>query len=124
LEESILIGQDERIERTFNVARDILSLWIDRIIPGSDVEMSLIQPDGKFIGRSTDSDDVYRALGVTYEIYRITNPMAGNWKVVLKGTDTAPEGEQTDLSVSVVPSDSDNSGGGGGGGCFISSIIK
>ena len=124
LEESILIGQDERIERTFNVARDILSLWIDRIIPGSDVEMSLIQPDGKFIGRSTDSDDVYHALGVTYEIYRITNPMAGNWKVVLKGTDTAPEGEQTDLSVSVVPSDSDNSGGGGGGGCFISSIIK
>lgn len=123
LEESILIRQDEQIERTFSVARDILSLWIDRIIPGSDVEMSLIQPDGKLIGRSTNSDDVYHALGVTYEIYRVTNPMAGKWKVLLKGTDTAPKGEQTDLSVSVVPSDSDNSDGGGGS-CFINSTIK
>jgi hypothetical protein len=106
IQKEITILQGEIIEMTFEVPEGTVSLWIDRLIPGSDVETSLVQPDGTVIDRDTQDTGVYHALGNTYEIYRIDNPMPGEWTVRLEGTDTGPGGEPTSLSVAATMPDS------------------
>lgn len=100
-QESMTILPGQVVERYIDVPEGTESLWVDRIIPGSDVEMSLVSPDGTVIDRNTQNPNVYHALGATYEIYRVTKPTPGRWKVIMKGTDVAPEGEPTDLSVAI-----------------------
>ncbi|QTA93141.1 hypothetical protein [Desulfonema magnum] len=104
-DEELIILQDEVIERVFEIIRGTLSFQLERLIPGSDVETSLIQPDGTVIDRASQNSDVYHMLGATYEIYRIDNPMPGEWTVRLEGTDTSPGGEPTSLSVAAAMPD-------------------
>ncbi len=70
-----------------------------RDIQDSDVVTSLIRPDGTVVDRDTQDPDVYHALGATYEIYRVNNPMPGEWTTRLESTNTASEGESATLSV-------------------------
>jgi len=105
IQEDMNILQGEVIERGVEVPRRTASLWIDRLISGSDVETSLVQPDGTVIDRNTQRSDVYHALGATYEIYRIDNPMLGEWTMRLEGTDTDPGGEPTSISASAIMPD-------------------
>lgn len=97
------IEQDELIEILFfiNCVQPCYS-WkavIKRIIPGSDVETRLIQPDGTEINRSTQDNNIQHFLDSTQEIYIVSEPMAGEWKVRLIGTDTAADGEDTSLLI-------------------------
>ena len=70
--------------------------------PGSDVNTSLTTPGGSEITPATNDPNIYYAKGLTYELYRITNPEAGIWAVSLYGADLAPEGETVNISVSSV----------------------
>jgi len=128
-QKTLTIHPGEVLEEYFNVPEGTESLWVDRIIPGSDVEMSLVQPDGRVIDRNSQDSDVYHALGATYEIYRVSNPMPGQWRSILKGTDVLPEGEPTNLSVAVTASDGNNAsqekgGAGDTNNCFISTSSR
>ena len=67
--------------------------------PGSDVNTSLTTPSGAEITPATSDPNIYYAKGLTYELYRITNPEAGNWTANLYGADLAPQGETVNISV-------------------------
>ncbi|MFH1096427.1 MAG: VWA domain-containing protein, partial [Candidatus Desantisbacteria bacterium] len=68
---------------------------------GSDMDMVLIAPDGREITpeiAATDSDIEYYK-GDTYLYYTVKNPMSGQWRTKIKGTDI-PTPEQYSLSIS------------------------
>lgn len=66
--------------------------------PGSEVNTTLITPDGREITPTTK--DIYHAKGLTYELYRISDPEPGKWSIELFGVDLAPEGENVSINVS------------------------
>lgn len=70
--------------------------------PGSEVSASLTSPSGREIRPDTTDLDVYHAKGLTYELYRISKPEAGEWEINLYGVDLAPAGEEVRISVSSV----------------------
>ena len=109
-EETMIIQQDEIINILVEIPEHVAQSTISRIIEGSDVEMSLTQPDGIVIDRNTQNPNVYHVIGNTYEIYKVSNPMPGVWTVKLIGTDTHAGGEETNLSVSVDIADTDADG--------------
>jgi hypothetical protein len=75
---------------------------------GSDIVMTLKSPSGRVIDRNTSADDVAHDLGATYEVYKITNPEAGNWEVNLYGGDVPPGGEDVTLGFTTIPSENLN----------------
>ncbi|PNU18644.1 hypothetical protein C2E25_16615 [Geothermobacter hydrogeniphilus] len=61
--------------------------------PGSDIDLTLIDPNGK---RYQIEQAVRDNIGIeegTYDIIRLQNPVAGTWRVAVKGVDIAPGGE-------------------------------
>ena len=70
--------------------------------PGSDVSTTLISESGRVIQPGSTAPDVYHAKGLTYELYRITNPEAGNWEIRCLGVDLPPGGETVNVSVSTI----------------------
>ena len=70
--------------------------------PGSDVNTTLTAPNGTEITPATSDSNIYYAKGLTYELYRATNPEAGDWIINLYGADLAPQGETVNISVSSV----------------------
>lgn len=82
---------------------------------GSEVDMTLVTPTGVVINPSTQDTNIYHAKGLTYELYRINNPEAGEWMVQLYGTDIPVGGETVNISVSAIgpeaiPGDLDGDG--------------
>ncbi len=69
---------------------------------GSDVDTTLKTPSNREITSTTNDFDVYHAKGLTYELYRITNPEAGNWTIEFYGTVLPPEGEVVNINVSAI----------------------
>ncbi len=99
--------------------------------PGSDIGTTLVSPSGREISPSTNDSDVYHAKGLTYELYRLTNPEAGEWSVKVYGADLAPQGEVVSISISSIGSPASSSEptntvvteeeeSNSGKGCFIS----
>ena len=64
--------------------------------PGSDIDLTLFDPDGKEINHNIDDPDIEFIEGDTYEFYRIENPTHGQWQLEFYGKDIPaelPEGE-------------------------------
>jgi PKD repeat protein len=61
--------------------------------PGSDVEMTLVTPSGRRIGRTDAEYDVATDVGAGFQTMTITDPEAGDWTIELKGIDI-PAGEE------------------------------
>ena len=102
LEEELTIYPGDEIDIFITIPDHCAQSTRSRIIQGSDVEMSLILPDGiTIINRNTQDQNVYHILGSTYEAYQITDLIAGNWTVRLEGTDVPETGEAVSLTVSV-----------------------
>ena len=101
LEEDLNIYPGDEIDIFITIPDHCAQSTISRMIQGSDVETSLIQPDGAEINRNIQDQNVYHILGSTYEAYQITNPMSGQWTVRLEGTDVPETGEAVSLTVSV-----------------------
>lgn len=79
------------------LSASFLTTW-----PGSDVDTTLTSPSGVEITPTTSDPDIYYAKGLTYELYRATNPEAGDWTMNLYGADLAPQGETVNISVSSI----------------------
>jgi hypothetical protein len=71
---------------------------------GSDIVMTLTTPSGRVIDRSTDALDVLHDQGPTFEVYSITDPESGDWKVDLFAADVPPEGEDVVFGFTTIPS--------------------
>ena len=92
--DSGFINQDQTSEKSFEVDELISQMKATLSWPGSTIEMVLVDPNGTVI-----TPDTAPALGInyqvapTYVIYTVDNPMQGEWKMRITGTDIPPEGE-------------------------------
>ncbi|MCK5319860.1 hypothetical protein KAJ61_00540 [Candidatus Parcubacteria bacterium] len=103
-QEQLIIQPEEVIEINFNIPENCAQSTVSKIIEGSDVEMSLITPNGDIISRGTiDPTDLNIKYTLTdgniFEAYYLTNPSSGDWTVVLEGTNVPDSGELTELTI-------------------------
>ncbi len=84
------------------------SLWVDFAASsatfvaswqGSDVDLSLVAPDGTIIDHAVAAADpsVSLFVGETYEIYQVSDPAGGDWQMVADGVDIPSGGETLNL---------------------------
>ena len=66
---------------------------------GSDVDLSLVAPDGSVIDHAAAAADpnISLSVGDTYEIYSIVSPQAGQWEMVGDGVDIPAGGEDVNF---------------------------
>lgn len=57
----------------------------DRKVIPSEVQISLIEPNGEIINRKTEKEGVRHIFEEGYELYNIINPLPGTWEAVIKG---------------------------------------
>jgi Mg-chelatase subunit ChlD len=67
--------------------------------PGSNMDLSIIDPNGKTIDTKKALNMGIGAKGKTYNIIRLSNPIAGAWKFKVKAIDVNPAGEPFTLRV-------------------------
>ncbi len=70
---------------------------------GSTVDTRLIDPTGRVITPIIVDQDLLIAhqKGLTYELYRITDPQPGSWQVSIYGADLPAGGEEVSVQVAV-----------------------
>lgn len=70
---------------------------------GSTVDTKLIAPDGAVITPDTSATDpnVAHSMGLTFELYRVTNPQPGDWQIEVYGADLPAGGEDVSVTVAV-----------------------
>ncbi len=61
--------------------------------PGSNIDLTLIDPNGNEINHNTNDPNVEFVEGDTYEFYRIDNPTNGEWQLNFYGQDIPVGGE-------------------------------
>jgi hypothetical protein len=73
---------------------------------GSELDLTLVQPDGSIIDPSVAETDpnVSFVSGGTYQFYKIYNPQAGEWSMRIYGKSTPADGEAYSISVSAMSS--------------------
>jgi len=73
--------------------------------PGSRVDTSLEAPDGTIIDATTQSPGIIRIKDGAYEVFRVSYPLAGQWKAHAQGVELAVGGElvtfQADAALSL-----------------------
>jgi len=67
---------------------------------GSDLDLTLIRPDGTTIDHNTNDLDIEFVEGDTYEFYKINAPMHGEWEMVIEAIDVPEGGEDFIITVS------------------------
>ena len=93
------INQDQTVEKGVSVDEWVSQVKMTLSWGGSTIEMVLIDPSGTVI-----TPDIASTLGTyqvapTYAIYTVDNPMQGEWKMRITGTDIPPEGEPYSIVV-------------------------
>jgi hypothetical protein len=70
--------------------------------PGSDIDLTLEDPNGRLIDPSTAESDpnISFSSGSTFETYTVDNPVPGTWNLTIVGTDIPDGGEPYTLSAS------------------------
>ncbi|MCL6472404.1 MAG: CehA/McbA family metallohydrolase [Firmicutes bacterium] len=97
---SASIQKGQKIEKIVYISSNNLQATFNTRWTGSDVALTLVSPDGAVIDCNTDDPDVSHIKGPTYELYRIDNPMPGDWKIYMEGVDIPQGGEEVKLDVS------------------------
>jgi len=89
-------------EQTVLVDSTIGSATFSLFWRGSDLDLTLVQPDGTIIDPSVAESDpkVSFTSGNTYEFYEIDNPQAGKWTMRIYGKSTPAAGEEYTISAS------------------------
>lgn len=82
----------------FTQLAKIVTTW-----PGSEVNTVLQAPDGTFVNANTVDAFIEHDKQRTFEVYRLSYPMSGQWTVIAYGQELSPAGElvtlQADASV-------------------------
>lgn len=102
LNQQILMNQGDLIQVPVVISPTQASATFLVNWPGSQVDTTLTTPSGQLIDPQTVDPNVYHAQGLTYELYRITNPVAGEWRINMYGTLLPPGGEQVNVTVNVI----------------------
>ena len=94
------INQGQTLEKPVSVDEWVTKADFTLSWRGSTIEMVLVDPGGAVI-----TPDIAATLGInyqvapTYAIYTVDNPMQGEWKMRITGTDIPPEGEPYSIVV-------------------------
>jgi PKD repeat protein len=88
------------IEKIINIFANTLQITFSINWTGSELELTLVRPDGVEITSATIDPDMSHAKGPTYEMYRIDNPMPGEWKMRIKAVDVSESGEKVNINTS------------------------
>ena len=94
------INQGQTLEKPVSVDEWVTKADFTLSWGGSTIEMVLVDPGGAVI-----TPDIAATLGInyqvapTYAIYTVDNPMQGEWKMRITGTDIPPEGEPYSIVV-------------------------
>ena len=94
------INQDQTLEKRVSVDEWVTKADFTLSWGGSTIEMVLVDPGGAVI-----TPNIAATLGInyqvapTYAIYTVDNPMQGEWKMRITGTDIPPEGEPYSIVV-------------------------
>jgi len=83
----------DRVEFSFFVEPDLGGLDCQVTLPGSDIDLTVISPDGKRIPINEAVRDGFGVEALTYDIIRLQNPQAGQWSMQLEGVALAAQGE-------------------------------
>jgi len=87
------IKPQETITRFAYLDSSMHNVTFSLLWPGSDIDLTLINPDGKKINHNVNDSDIEFIEGDTYEFYRIENPVHGQWQLKFYGEDVPTEGE-------------------------------
>lgn len=101
VEEGVMLSTGQVLDLNANIPalQTEVSFYIGW--PGSTASLWLTDPTSRQITPGVDAPDVRHAKGLTYELYVISNPRAGQWKLHLYGDDLPPGGEIVDVRVFV-----------------------
>jgi PKD repeat protein len=98
-----LVGQDETKATTWLVQPGQQEFVVATSWDGSDIVTTLISPSGRVIGRDTVAGDVDHSLSHTSEVYRVTDPEPGEWRIESFGADLPDGKELLRLSIGTTP---------------------
>lgn len=97
-----VVYPDQTETQTYTVTPETRQLKYIISWPGSDVQLTLVDPDGNLIDSSTTDYDITHEETTTSESFIIDNPTSGDWQVKMTGVDVPPEGEDVTLDISGV----------------------
>ena len=95
VDRSGMVRTSETVSDTVFVDASSGNLTVGLTWPGSDLDLSLVAPDGTVIDHETAAQDPSIRLieGPTYEFLKVAAPMLGNWQVRVHAIDVNPQGE-------------------------------
>jgi len=93
-------------EEKIPVDSTIGSMTFSLFWPGSDLDLTLVQPDGRIIDPSVAkaNPNISFTSGGTYKFYKVYNPQAGEWTIRIYGKSTPADGEAYFIAVSAMSS--------------------
>lgn len=71
--------------------------------PGSTVDLSLVDPSGRTIDANSQAANIIHAKALTFEVYQISDPAAGDWKMRIFGRDIPAASEDVTTQLGVIP---------------------
>ncbi|MCB2178386.1 VWA domain-containing protein [bacterium] len=90
-----IVAQDSTNEEQIQIDSTIGNVRFGLIWPGSDLDLTLVQPDGTIIDPTTaeNDPDITFTANSTYEFYEVYAPQSGLWtmRIFGKSTDTGSE---------------------------------
>ena len=91
-------------EQTVLIDSTIGSATFSLFWRGSELDLTLVQPDGSIIDPSAAESNpkVSFTSGGTYQFYKIYNPQAGEWTMRIFGKSTPADGEAYSIAVSAM----------------------
>lgn len=98
---SVQLSPGQSVLRSAYVDPTVSSTTFSVSWPGSDVNLTLISPDGTIITPETAQADtnITYTKGNTYVIYEIKNPLPGEWKMNITAVDVPETGEEVTAMV-------------------------
>lgn len=87
------IAQGQQTTRHFTVDGTAQQLTVGLQWPGSDLDLTLVAPDGTTFSRQSPGPRARFLGGPDEEYFKIDAPQAGTWQAVITGVQTDPGGE-------------------------------
>jgi PKD repeat protein len=100
---SVTVFPGQTVQQSLAVGSGMLRLGVQARWLSGDVELSLVAPSGRVIGRNTSAPDVQHTLQPNSETFSVANPEPGNWTIDLLGRQVPASGEPVDVQTTQLP---------------------
>jgi len=94
---NILQGQTKKTE--LPVDTTVAELTVDLTWPGSDLDLTLIAPNGTIIDHDVNDSNIIYEEGENYESYILNSSQPGNWSINVTAVDVPDGGENYTITI-------------------------